>query len=241
MVFFQAPEISAQTFLKVFIVHGILFGSFLFIAYMILKRDRKWINIIASSFYISFATGLLLNFIFVLISFEPYGQIVLTLYYATMFFLMLGTFFLTIFSFILLQSESVFTKKKQLFLILICCIIVFCMVFIPNGVTINDSTDWNPVYSIGYFIYIFIVFTVFSVIPQIYCFIKIHGAFQNESLQKRWKFFIIGTTLLYIFCYGTIIYHTLDIQEIRTIWSLISLGLAVASAFLIFRGIGKIE
>lgn len=241
MVLSQTPTISMQTFLKVFIVHGFLFGAFIFIAYKILKRDRKWLNVIVSLFYIFFAIGLFINFVYVLISFDPYAPIVRALYYCTMFFLLVGVFFLTVFLLILLKLDIKFTKQKQILLVLIYSIVALCMVLIPNGVSISSKTNWNPVYSLEYYLYVFIIYTISSTIPQMYCFTRIYKAIQQDFLKKRWKLFFLGMILFYIFTYGTITYHHLDIQAIRDIWSYISLGLSIFSAIFIYLGVGKLE
>ncbi len=239
MIMMQVPSITIQTFLKVFIVHGIIFGSFTIIGFMILKRSRNWLHVIVSGFYLSFATGLFINFIFVLLSFDPNEQIVLMLYYSTMFFLLLGTFFLTIFLLILWKSEDFLKKQWQVLLLIIYSIVTLLMVFIPNGVSINGATNWNPVYNINYFLYLFIIFSAFSVIPQIYYFFKIYNKFEDNTLRKRLKLFMIGTLMIYALCYGTLIYNFLDIQELRLIWGYFSLVLSIAGAICIYFGIVK--
>lgn len=239
MVLLQA-EISMQTFLKVFIVHGILMGTFIFFALMVLKRDRKWPNISISCFYLFFAIGFIINWIYVLLSYGDNSPIVTALYYTTMFFLILATFFVTVFVINLLTSEELFSKKKQLLLIIIVSLIIIGMVLIPGGLTIGPSTNWNPVYSLPYYLYVFAVFTGISVVPQLVGFFKVYKSLHEDNIKTRWRFLMLGIILLYIFCYGTILYHYLDIQIIRTIWSFISLGLAIASAILIYYGIIKL-
>lgn len=241
MVLAQIPTISAQTFLKVFIVHGLIFGSCLFFTYMILKRDRKPINFIISGFYILVAAGFFVNFTYVLLSFEPNQDLVRNLYHLTMILELQGTFCLTIFSLVLLKTENIFTQSKQLLAFIIALCFNLGLIFVPLGLSIGPETNWNPVYGIGYYLYIFITFSVISVIPQVYCFFKIYARIEQEFLLRRWKSFILGTLLFYIMCYGTITYHLLDIQIIRTIWSYISLGLVISSMILIYYGVIKME
>ena len=233
-------HISAQTFMKVFIVHGIILFTFSIMAFMILKRDRKWINVVVSLFYLNFVVGFTINMLYIFFTEDPYALLVLMMYYSILFFLLLGTQFLTIFSLIMLKTEKLFTRKKQKIFIVIFLIANFCSFLIPGGVSLNSTTKWNPVYNEGYFIYIMIVFTILSVAPQIYCFFKIYGNFQQEFLKKRWLSFIIGTILLYILCYGTVVYNFLDIPEIRAMWALVSLFLSVGAAIFIYYGIIKI-
>lgn len=72
-------------------------------------------------------------------------------------------------------------------------------------------------------------------------FIVIYKILNNKQtyLKRRWLGFIIGIILLYILCYGTVVYHFLDIQELRTIWSFVSLFLSVGAAISIYYGIIK--
>ena len=232
-------QILFQTFLKVFIVHGIILATFSIMAFLILKKDRKWINVIVSLFYINFVIGFLINMLYIFFTEDPYAILVLFMYYSILFFLLLGTQFLTLFALVLFKTEQNFTRNKQKILIIIFLVADVCTFLIPSGVTINATTNWNPVYNLGYFLYIMIVFTVLSVVPQIYCFFKIYGSFQQDYLKRRWFGFIIGIILLYILCYGTVVYNFLDIQEIRTIWALVSLFLSVGGAIAIYYGIVK--
>jgi len=172
---------------------------------------------------------------------DPYGLLVLAMYYSILIFLLLGTQFLTIFTLILLKTEQIFTRKKQKILIVIFIIANCCAILIPGGVSLNAQTNWNPVYNSGYFIYTMIVFTALSVAPQVYCFFKVYSGLQQDYLRKRWLSFFIGTILLYILCYGTVVYNFLDIQEIRTMWALVSLFLSVGAAIFIYYGIIKMS
>ncbi len=237
----QVPLISPQTFIKAFVVHGIILASFLFIAYKVLKRNRNWLHVTLSGFFISSSTGFAFNMIFVLLSADPYSKIVVTLYYFTMFFLLTGSFFLTLFVITLLKTEMVLSKQKQLLILFTYSVLLFTMVFIPNGVKIDSSTNWNPAYSIYYGYFLLAMFTAFSVIPQLVFAYKIYKSFESEYLIKRWKFFVIGIIFFYIISYGTVIYNILDIQAIRTIFSFISLGLTIMGAILIYYGVGKLE
>ncbi len=222
-------------------VHGIILVSFLLIAFKILKRNKNWLHLTLSGFFIGISIGFVFNMIFVLLSTDPFADIVLTLYYFTMYFLLTGTFFLTIFLINLLKIENILSKQKQIVILLIHSILLFTMVLIPNGVEINSTTNWNPVYSLYYGTFVLVMFTVFSVTPQLLFSHKIYKSFQNEFLLKRWKFFVIGIIFVYIMCYGTVIYNILDIQAIRTVFSLLSVGLVVIRAILIYYGVGKLN
>ena len=102
------------------------------------------------------------------------------------------------------------------------------MVFIPNGVEINASTDWKPVWSWFLFIYVMGVVTLVF-IPSLYFAVKIYKKFEEEQIRKKWRYFLIGLIGLYIFAFGTLFSNALNIQTFRTIWSIISLILVIIS------------
>ena len=113
------------------------------------------------------------------------------------------------------------------------------MIFIPDGVTINESTKWNPVYHIYFFIYLVIILSVFSFIPGIYYGIKLYYTLEEQYLKTRWKAFLIGILGLYVFAYGTLISNTLNIQDFRTIWSLVSVFLITIFSYLVYYGVAQ--
>ena len=236
MFFNQTREMTSTGFIQVYIAQGILFAYFIILGYKVLKRGINRLNLFLSSFYFFVALGLLINFIYVLLSNE---LTVLILYYTTLYLLFLGTMFLTSFITLLFKSDKIFTSKKQVIIIICYNITLFCMIFIPNGVIINQSTNWNPVYNIYFLIYLIIILSVFSFIPGIYYGLKLYHTIEEQFLKTRWKAFLIGIIGLYIFAYGTLISNTLNIQDFRTIWSLISVILITIFSYLVYYGVAQ--
>lgn len=233
MVFFQLDIVR---FIQIYIVQGSVGLFFLYLAYKILKRDTKRLNLIFSSFYICGATGVLLNFVYAPLTDE---LVVLTLYYMTVYFFLFSPIFLVVFMLILLKSEKVINTKKQLIIIIIYGVSLFGMIFIPEGVIINASTDWKPVWSIPYFIYTASIFSVMVIFSGLYYSMQIYKQFEDEQLKKKWKYFIFGICGIYTLVYGTLISNTINLQDFRTIWSLTSLGLALIPPYLIYIGVGR--
>ena len=236
MVLLQFQQLSFQVIFKAFIVHGFLFAFFIFMIYKIFKRGTSRLNVIFGCFYI--IIGFFFNFVFVLLANEFF---ILIFYYLTVFFLLIGPSFMLVFTIILWKSSNVFTSYKQFIILIITGIAYFCMIFIPDGVSINAQTNWNPVYSIPYFLYLVIVFTLLEGIPQIYVSLKTYNALREKRLRQKWKQFNIGLLLIYISAYGTIIYQTLNIELIRLIWSFVVLIFFVIASILIYNGVGKFE
>jgi len=239
MVFFALTATRAFT---IYGAQGILLAFFIFLAYKILKRDRKRLNIIFSLFYLSVVIGLLVNFIYAPIEDDC---IVRILNFFTNFFIYFAVVFLVVFELILLKSEKVITFPKQLLIILIYGIALFCMIFLVfiNGwgvsLSTKEATLLSPVWSIPFFIYVVLVVTLGGIIPILYFALQISKKFEDEMLRKRWKFFIIGVCALFVFMYGIFISNMLDEPPIRTAMGALGLILAITGGYLIYYGVGK--
>ena len=229
-------QLDTARIIQVYIVQGIVAVFFLILAYKILKRDTKRLNIIFSCFYISAAAGVIMNFIYALIMVEI---IVLILYYITIFCILFSPIFLLVLELILIKSEKVIDTKAQFMIIGIYAALLISMVFIPNGVTINASTNWKPVWSVPYYIYTIIILTVGAIVPGLYYSTQIYKKFEDKILKKKWQYFILGLCGLYVLVYGSLTSNTLNREEIRTIWSIISLILVIFPPYLIYYGVGK--
>ena len=138
MVFF---ELTATRAFTVYGAQGILFAFLLFLAYKILKRDRKRLNIIFSLYYLFIVIGVLINFVYAPLEEDTLVRI---LNFLTNFFIFGASIFLVVFELILLKSEKFITLPKQLLIVLVYETAMFCMiffVFVPEwGVTLNPTT-----------------------------------------------------------------------------------------------------
>lgn len=234
----EIPEFTLVGFLTVYVVQGFVFAFFVIIAYKILKRSKKQENLILSSFFISASIGLFINFIYVLLVNE---LIVLILYYMTLFFIFLAPIFFLIFNLIILKSGKIFTKSKQKIITAIYGLIIFCMIFISNGITINESTNWQPIWSFVFFIYLVMVVSIFAVAPGIYFSIKIYIKFSHSVLKKRWAFYLIGVFFIYFLMYAIMTSNFLDNPLIRSIIGLFGIVFSIIGSLLIYYGVGKME
>lgn len=233
MVLFQ---LDSTRFIQIYIVQALVGVYFLLIAYKILKRDTKRLNLILSLFYIIGTIGIVLNCIYAPLTDETAVYI---LNFMTNYCFGLAPIFIVVFSLILLKSEKIITTKKQLLIIIIYGAILFCMILIPNGVTINESTNWRPVWSVPFLIYVLIVISALGLIPTVYFGYEIFKRFEDKELKNKWKFFVIGIIGVYVFTFGTFISNTLNIDSVRTIWSIISLGLNIVYPYFIYHGVGR--
>jgi len=228
---------SPIRFITIYVAQGFMCVFFLFLAFKILKRDRKRLNIIFSGFYISPAIGFIINFIYAPLIEE---SVVLLLNFLTNFFIFYSVIFIVVFNLILLKSEKAITTKKQLTILIVYGIAMFSMIgflFIPGlGVTFNEN--WSPIWSVPFFIYVVAIETI-GVLPAFYLSFQIYKKFEDELLKKKWKFFIFGLCFILIFLYGIFISNTLNIDIFRTLIGVVGLILALLGAYLMYYGVGR--
>jgi len=231
-LYFQ--HIDLARFIQIFLVQGFFGFFFLYLAYRILKREAKGLSLILSGFYLSTTIGVVVNIVYAFIFFEP---IVLFLHFLTYFFLCLSLMFLLIFVLVLSKSEKIVTKKVQAIVFITFCIGLLVLLFIPDGIIINESTNWKPDWSWLFLIYSFIICTS-VIVPTIFYSIKLYIRFEHEELKRKWKYFLLGISAYFFLYYGTSISNTLADPTFRIIWSVISLPTLI-SLYFIYYGVVK--
>ncbi|MHA1477884.1 MAG: hypothetical protein ACTSPU_06770 [Promethearchaeota archaeon] len=226
--------------LTVYGAQGVILAIFFYLAIKIILRDRKRLNVIFAGLYLSAAIGILFNWIYAPLT----DVLIVQLFnFFTNFGNIYAPIFIVVFDLILLKSEKIISTSKQLAILIAYGIVVFCMGFfllIPGfGVTINTVTDWTPVWSIPFFVYVVLILTCCATIPALYFSIKIYQKFEDEVLKKRWRFFIYGFIALMTFMYAIFISNTLANADFRLIIGVIGIILALLGAFLMYFGVGK--
>lgn len=223
-------------FIQIYIIQGIVCIYFLILGFKIIKRGRKRLNLILSAAYFTAAIGFIANFIYAPLT-EPI--IVLALYYVAIYCSFMFPAFILVFVVIIYKSEKMFTRFQQNLVLLTYGILLFCMVFIPNGVTINESTDWIPVWNIYFAIYLLLLTSLFGFIPTLYVGFKATKTFENAELKKKWKYFIIGFIGIYLFGLTIIIANAITIEIVVSICRITGLILVIISPYLVYYGVGK--
>ena len=230
-------QMSMIRIFTIYVAQGFMCLFFLFLAFKILKRDRKRLNVIFSGFYISSAIGLIINFIYAPLTDV---SVVLMLNFLTNFFIFYSSIFIVVFNLILLKSEKVITTRKQLTILIVYGIAMFSMIgflFFPGfGVTFNEN--WSPIWSFPFFLYVVVIETI-GLFPALYLSFQIYKKFEDEVIKKKWKFFIFGLCSILIFLYGIFISNTLDIDIFRTLIGVVGLILALLGAYLMYYGVGR--
>ncbi|MBA7515100.1 hypothetical protein ES705_07138 [subsurface metagenome] len=230
-------QMSMTRFITIYVAQGFMCLFFLFLAFKILKRDRKRLNVIFSGFYISPVIGFIINFIYAPLTDV---SVVLMLNFLTNFFISYSSIFIVVFNLILLKSEKVITTRKQLTILIVYGIAMFSMIgflFFPDfGVTFNEN--WSPIWSFPFFLYVVVIETI-GLFPALYLSFQIYKKFEDEVIKKKWKFFIFGLCSILIFLYGIFISNTLNIDIFRTLIGVVGLILALLGAYLMYYGVGR--
>ena len=222
-------------FLQIYVIQGGFAIFFFYMAIIVLKRGKKRTNLYLSSFYLSTAIGGLINIIYANIFIE---NIVYILHFITYYVLCYSLVFLLIFSLIILKPADKINTKIQIILLILVGILLLGLLFIPNGIQINQTTNWKPNWSWSFFLYSVIVCSVILIIPLSYYSLKIYSKFENQQLKKKWKYFLMGMFAYIFLYYGTSFSNTLNSDSFRLIWSLISLPTLIA-LYLIYYGVGR--
>lgn len=222
-------------FLQIYIIQGIFALFFLCMAFIVLRRGKKRTHLYLSSFYLSTFVGGFINIIYANIFNQT---IVYVLHFITYYILCFSMVFLLIFVLTVLKPSDSFNIKFQFFIILLFGIILLGLLFIPNGIIINEDTNWKPDWSWSFLLYSIITCTGIAVFPTSYYSIKIYGKLGNFHLKKKWKYFLIGIAAYFFLYYGTSLSNTLNLDNFRLIWSILSLPTLIA-LYLIYYGVGR--
>jgi hypothetical protein len=230
-------QMSITRFFTIYIAQGIVFAVFLYLAIKILRRDNKRLNIIFAGFYISPVIGFFINFLYGPMTYVP---LILFLNYLTNFGIFYSPIFLVVFDLILLKSEKVINTAKQALILVVFGVVMFCMIFfiITPGYGVTLDENLSPVWSLPFFWYLtgaelIVTITIF------YLSLLIYKKFQDETLKQKWKSFIYGFLCLTVFMYGVFLSNTLNNPTFRIGMGLTGIILAIISAFLIYRGVGR--
>ena len=228
-------QLDLARFLTVYIGQGLIFAFYLFIAFKILKRDRRRLHIILSLYYIFTAIGLFLSFIYTALTDQ---NIVKLLNTASDYIIGFALIFLMLFNLILFMSKREIKNYFLVTIILIYAILLLFMFLDPTNVKIDPSTNWKPVWSFNFLFYLLIVVSFVYAIPTLYFSIAIYKRFKDPQLKKKWKSFIYGMIGMDIILYGTMISNTLNDPTFRLIMGIFAISILLWG-YLLYYGVGK--
>lgn len=215
-------------------IGGILF---IIVAALVLRRSLKQLNQIFSLFFISIAISSIINAIYASLR-AP--SLVLVLHLLTYYLFSFAMCFLFLFNLILLKSVKKIDRKIQLLFIAVWGLILLGIfpLGILDGVKIDETTGWKPMWEFSFFLYGFTVCFLYMIIPTLYWSIKIYKQFQDKEMKKRWRIFISGICFYYIVWGGNSIVNVLSIDFVRSFWSII-LFFSFFTLYIIYYGVAK--
>jgi hypothetical protein len=212
-----------------------------YLAYRILKRDKKRLNLIFAAFYLFGVIGAIFNCFYVPLNFVEDVEVVLVLNFLTNLILFYSPIFFVVFELMLLKSEKYINTMKQLLILIGYGIFMFCMILFPPkpgwGVTFN--TIGAPVYGLALFLYLIIGESIFAVGPVFYLSYRAYHKFEDDQLKKKWKNFIYGFGAYMVFLYTIFISNFADNADVRTIAVVIGLICAFVGGYLMYIGVTR--
>lgn len=209
---------------------------FLYIAYKILRRNRNRLTILLSGFYLSTAFSMILNLIRVPLRINP---LVFILYFIVIFSILFGQIFLVLFNLFLYKLEDNIPTRNLMIYITIYAILIVSILYFPNGITVNEKTNWRPVWSWSFLIIMFIFSSCCIVLPFVFLFIKIYRRFEVNDLKKKMRFFFIGFCGIVLCYFGGMLYLAWDNPFFKVIWNIATLCIIIPSCVMIYYGIGS--
>lgn len=232
-------QMSITRFITVYIAQGIMCFYFVYLAYKLLKRDRKRLNLIFTAFYITNVISLCINFIYAPITDE---NIVLIMHSLTTFFAFYSPIFILLFVLMVLKPEKVINPNKQRLILIVYGIILSGMIFFllieDWGVEIGPP-DWTPHWRIPFFLYLVTIVSICVVVPSFFISYQIYKKFDDDQLRRKWKYFIFGLGAFYACAYGIFISNALNIPIFRTVIGIIDLILIISGGYLMYIGVGR--
>ena len=234
-------QIDLSRIFLIFVINMMMAIFFLVLGWSILKRRKSRLNATFSGFYLSIALGLLINAAYVVINeifkSEP---LALLLNYISAFLIFYGPVFMLATNRILIHSEAVYSQKSELKLLLIYALALGFMAifYFYDGIEFNASTNWRPVWSLPYLVYLIIIVSAFTIIPTIGSSFKILTLMKDKMMKRRWIWLMIGLLGLYAYLYLAFLMNYVNSDSLRMIGSLYALTVIIW-VWLIYKGVKK--
>jgi len=228
---------QAMPFSRVVQVFIIFLGGgtfFLILSFLVLRKNHHRLNFTMCGFFVFIFLGGLFNAIYALLTTHVDESTVVALHIITYIFFCLAQIFLLMFNLILWKSEKVITLKKQLIILSVYSALLFLLFFIPDGVRINENTYYRPQWNLQFFIYANVVWIGFAMIPTMYTSLKLHKAFEDSKIKKRWKIYMIGTIMIYIELFGVGVMILINDPFLRLLWNIYDVSVLIGALFIYY-------
>ena len=222
--------------IMVFGFQAFLIVFFFFIVFKILKRGRTYQTFLVSLTYLFVAFTFIFNLIYYFIYIET---IVLILYLFAYYFMIIAQVLFLISNIYMYYHPRKFKNKSQISVFIIEILVFTIPLFFPSSITINEATEWKPVFSEILFLSLVLCYTFIITVPNVYFSIKTHKALKIPYLKKRHSYYLIGVFIFHSIFYWVIIYNTFDNEFLRVSQSLYHILVTIPGSLLLYYGMGK--
>ncbi|MFX1274254.1 MAG: hypothetical protein ACFFBP_15190 [Promethearchaeota archaeon] len=245
---------SVDTRFLIIIVQSIMAIIFGYLGFLVIKRDKKRLNLIFSAFYFFIVIGTVFNWTYAYLLPGDLYYVILYLNYFTNFFYFASIGFILIFILMVLKSEKIIDTKKQLLYLIINLgvlggvMMILISIPVSNvypgdiwGVYFKDAANSSPYWTLPFFLAVILIITGLSVAPTLYYLIQTLKQFTDPDLKRKFKYFSFGYVESCMFAYIIIINNYLKIFAPG--FTIIALALAIilvsTGAYLMYIGVGK--
>ena len=202
----------------------------------ILKRNKNQLTVVLSNFFIFAALCISINAIYYPLRIEIYVYI---LHFLALFLILFSFIFPVLFNLILLNKGVRYSSKKIMLILLFYAILIFITLSIPGGYSINEKTNWRPVWTVWFFFIICIIILCFIQIPFIFLYFKLNSLFEDKDIKKKLRWWLVGFEGYSIGLYGVFLNNTISNILFQIIWPVIAFTLAIVSGLIIYRVWGQ--
>lgn len=201
---------------------------------VIIRKNDKYSRYL-SAFYFSQLLVFIINIVYAFI-FVDY--IVYYMYLALLYIGSIGFGFLLIFyGMIFFEKHEYFHKwKSQACYILIYAVVLLGIFLIPENVVINEGSDWKPVYSFHFMLYMIIVNLIMAGVPLTIISIKTYTSMKAPEIKRKYLSFWIALYLYFFVLIATIILNFLNMNSLNLLYFVIG-SVMLPSAYLMYYGL----
>ena len=239
---FQNEFIVRLILVSVFQLWPIFYASFF--AYKLLKRAKNRSTYTLSSFFILTALTYFLASLSTFLVTTPLSTFTYFIYVLSIYTLIFSYSFIINFSWLLTRKlhtkvcNTKFYLRIGLFAILSLYVFVIAIPF--NGITLNASTGWIPVYSWFFLGFSWTFILTFFIIPQIHLSLKILNIYEGIVLKRRLNLFILSVFLGLLIPIFVFLYHAMPENIIFRLFYISTMPeVGIYAAYLIYKGFGK--
>lgn len=222
---------------RIILFFGFISAIFLYLAVKTIWRNDSAHSKYLFSFYLTQTLVFVINLVYLFIFVE---HIVHFMYLVLVFVGSLGLGLIFLFNWMLISpTESRSLHRTRIFYILIYASLLCCMFFFPENVTINENTQWAPVWSFYFTVYIIAINFFMAVCPLIVISIRSVKRIKDKSLKRKFLCYCLSLYLYFVVLCLTAVLNYLNMDSLNLLYFLIGMIL-LPSGYLMYRGMNKI-